>query len=193
MISKLLSIPGLFELQQRLCNNYGNVKVEFSGYLDERQLRVLDVGCSTGACGQAIYDIAAIDYTGIDITNRYIEYAKRNHSSGKYLVMDGRDLSFENATFDVVSFVGVLHHMDDDTAGRSLSEAKRVLKNTGVLIVAEPVFTPGSLVSNIFLSIDRGKFIRESGQYEKLLDKFRIERIRYFRFSLHRFISFVAR
>jgi hypothetical protein len=83
--------------------------------------------------------------------------------------------------------------MDDDTAWRSLAEARRVLAGDGVLLVAEPVFTPNDLRSNIFLSLDRGQHIRESGQYEALLRNFRIERQRYFRLSFHRFISFVGR
>ncbi|SRR5258706_972595 len=193
MISRVLSIPGAFQLQQRLCNNYENVSAEFSDYLAKGPLRILDVGCSTGVCGQEVFDTARDEYTGIDITEHYIEYAKRKYPGGSYMTMDGRSLSFADESFDVVSFIGVLHHMDDDTARRSLAEARRVVRRSGVVIIAEPVFTPNSLLSNIFLSLDRGKFIRESGQYEQLVDKFRIERRRYFRFSLHRFISIVAR
>jgi ubiquinone/menaquinone biosynthesis C-methylase UbiE len=193
MISRLLSIPGVFQLQQKLCNNYGNVREEFADYLREGPLKVLDVGCSSGVCGQALYDTRRDDYTGIDITESYVEYAKRAYPTGKYLAMDGRKLAFPDQSFDVVSFIGVLHHMDDDTAVRSLAEARRVLKQSGVLLVAEPVFTPNKPLSNLFLSLDRGQFIRESGQYEKLVDLFRIERRRYFGLSLHRFISIVAR
>ena len=193
MISKILSIPAVFHLEQRLCNNYGNVKAEFSDYVDRGALRVLDVGCSTGTCGQALFDTTRHEYTGIDITERYIAYAQRKYPFSRYLVMDGRALTFDDQSFDVVSFVGVLHHMDDATATASLEQARRVLKKTGVLLVAEPVFSPNAVLSNLFLSIDRGKFIREAGHYEKLLDAFRIERRRYFKLSLHRFISFVAK
>ncbi len=62
-----------------------------------------------------------------------------------------------------------------------------------MLLIAEPVFTPNDLRSNFFLSLDRGRHIRETGQYEALLSDFRIERQRYFRFSFHRFASFVGR
>ena len=193
MISRILSIPAVFQLEQCLLNNYGNVKAEFSDYLDQGGLSVLDVGCSTGACGQALFDTLRHKYTGIDITERYIAYAQRKYPFSRYLVMDGRALTFDDQSFDVISFVGVLHHMDDDTAAASLEQSRRVLKKTGVLLVAEPVFSPNAILSNLFLSIDRGKFIRESGQYEKLLDAFRIERRRYFKLSLHRFVSFVAK
>ena len=193
MKSTVLSVPLVFQLQQRIFNNYGNVKAEFEEYLRQGPLRILDVGCSTGACGQAVFDTARDDYTGIDITDRYVDYASRTYPSGRYLAMDARQLTFEPRSFDVVSFIGVLHHMDDETAGRSLAEARRVLAGNGTLLIAEPVFTPNDLRSNVFLSLDRGRFIRETAQYEALLADFRIERQRYFRFSFHRFASFVGR
>lgn len=193
MISRILSFPGVFHLQQKLCNNYANVRAEFSDYLAHGPLKILDIGCSTGACGQAVFDTTRDCYIGIDVTKSYIDYAKRSYDRGHYLNMDARSLSFESESFDVVSFNGVLHHMDDDMAAKSLAEAGRVIKSTGCLLIAEPVFTPNDLLSNIFLSIDRGKFIRETSQYEALLNLFHIERKRYFSFSLHRFLSLVAR
>jgi ubiquinone/menaquinone biosynthesis C-methylase UbiE len=193
MKHSVLSNPLVFQLQQRVFNNYGNVKAEFEDYLRPGPLRILDVGCSTGACGQAVFDTARDDYTGIDITDRYVAYAGRSYSHGKYVEMDARNLAFDRHSFDVVSFIGVLHHMDDDTARRSLSEARRVLREGGALLVAEPVFTPNDLRSNVFLSLDRGRYIRETGQYEALLHEFQIERRRHFRFSFHRFASFVCR
>lgn len=193
MKSTVLSNPLVFQLQQRIFNNYGNVRAEFEDYLRAGPLRILDVGCSTGACGQAVFDTARDDYTGIDITPRYVEYASRAYPSGRYLAMDARHLTFEPRRFDVVSFIGVLHHMDDDTASQSLAEARRVLADGGALLVAEPVFTPNDLRSNVFLSLDRGRYIRETSQYEALLRDFRLERQRHFRFSFHRFASFVGR
>jgi len=190
---RLLSVPFVFQLQQRVFNDYGNVKKEFDDYLERGPLRILDIGCSTGACGQAIFDMTRDDYVGIDITERYAKYASRTYARGTYMAMDGRSLRFEDEHFDVVSFIGVLHHMDDETARRSLDEARRVLKADGVLLVAEPVFTANDLRSNLFLSIDRGKHIRESSEYEALASAFRVERKRYFRLSFHRFLSLVGR
>jgi len=108
-------------------------------------------------------------------------------------VMDGRKLEFPDQSFDVVSFIGVVHHMEDDEIKACLQEVKRVLKPLGYLLWGEPVLTPNELISNIFLSIDRGKYIRESSQYLDLLDGFEVIRKRYFRFSLHRFFSVVAK
>lgn len=192
MLSKLLNAPAIFDLQQKVCNNYENVKLEFADYVDAEKLHILDVGCSTGVCGQAIFDTARNEYTGIDITPKYIEYANRVNSHGRYLVMDGRQLDFPDDSFDLVSFIGVLHHMEDAIAKACLEEVHRVIKPSGYLLIAEPVFTANALASNMLLSLDRGKFIRESAEYINLAPQFEVVRKRYFNLSLHRFVSLIA-
>jgi SAM-dependent methyltransferase len=193
MLSKVLSSPLVFNLQQKLFNSYGNVKTEFSDYFRDESLSILDLGCSTGIAGQAICDITKQKYIGIDIDQKYINFAKKTCPGVDYRVMDGRKLEFSDHFFDIVMFVGVLHHMDDQTAQACIKEVRRTLKPDGVLLIAEPVFTPNSLISNLFLSIDRGQHIRESSDYLKLVMDFELVRRRYFRLSLHRFISVVAR
>ena len=193
MIPKLLSIPSVFQWQQKTFNNYNNVKKEFSDYLENGPLDILDIGCSTGVCGQDVFDMSRDRYVGIDIAPKYIEYARQVYAKGEYMVMDGRELEFPDKSFDIVSFIGVVHHMEDDVIKACLQEVKRVLKPAGYLIWGEPVLTPNELISNIFLSIDRGKYIRKSSQYLDLLVGFEVVRKRYFSFSLHRFFSVVAR
>lgn len=192
MISKLLALPGFFQWQQKTFNNYSSVKVEFADYLKNGPLSILDIGCSTGVCGQNVFDTNRDRYVGIDISPKYIAYARKTYPGGNYRVMDGRQLEFPDQSFDIVSFVGVVHHMDDKIISACLQEVARVLKPGGHLFWAEPVFTPNELISNIFLSLDRGKYIRESAQYLDLLRDFVVARKRYFNFSLHRFFSIVA-
>jgi SAM-dependent methyltransferase len=193
MLAKLLSIPLVFNLQQKLCNSYDNVKTEFSDYLTDESLSILDLGCSTGVAGEGICDLTTQKYIGIDLDQKYIDFAKKRNPNVDYRVMDGRELEFPDKFFDIIMFVGVLHHMDDQTAEACIKEARRTLKPTGFLLIAEPVFTPNSIISNLFLSIDRGQHIRESANYLNLVKNFEVVRQRYFRFSLHRFISIVAR
>lgn len=190
---QLLSNPMVFNLQQKLCNDYKNVAIEFSDYLSQPSSKILDLGCSTGIAGQEICDMHKLNYVGIDVVPKYIQLAKKNYPTVDYRVMDGRKLLFETHSFDLILFLGVLHHMDDDIAAACLKEVRRILKPTGHLLIAEPVFTPNRLMSNIFLSLDRGKFIRESSAYIDLAHEFTIVRHRYFHLSLHRFLSIIAR
>lgn len=191
VVTKALEVPVIFEWQQKLCNNYGNVREEFADFLNRDGLEILDVGCSTGTCGGSIIDMSRNSYTGIDVVPAYVERAQKRYPKGRFLTMDARAMTFPDRTFDVVMFNGVMHHMDDDLIRDCLKDCRRVLKDNGVLLISEPVFTPEWPLSMFFLKRDRGHFIREPEGYRALLGDFRIVRERFFRFSLHRFCSFV--
>lgn len=193
ILGRLLEHPAVFELQQRLFNNYSAVAAEFADVLEPQPLRVLDIGCSTGACARGVIDMARHDYVGVDIDPGYIATAQRQAPLGKFIAADARRLDFASESFDLAMFVGVMHHMDDQLIRDCLTEVRRVLKRDGRLIVAEPVFTPGRRLSTLFLSMDRGRFIRDEPGYRNLFDGFRVARQRYFDFSLHRFTAYVLR
>lgn len=188
---RLLEIPAVFELQQKLCNDYRNVAVEFSEFLSGPSLDILDVGCSTGTCGGTVIDMRRHRYTGVDMTPGYVETASRRYPDGRFLAMDGRKMSFADRCFDLALYVGVLHHMDDDTARACLGETRRVLRADGRVLVAEPVFMPGRWLSSLLLSWDRGRHIRDEAGYRALFGGYRVLRERYFRLSAHTFRSFV--
>ena len=60
LIHFTLSFPMIFELQQRICNNYGAIRNEFRDYLAGRGKNILDVGCSTGTCGNTYFEEAPL-------------------------------------------------------------------------------------------------------------------------------------
>jgi ubiquinone/menaquinone biosynthesis C-methylase UbiE len=193
LLHRLLDIPLIFDWQQRLCNNYRGIRDEFADYLGRAGLDVLDVGCSTGACAGTILSMKDNRYTGIDIDPRYVRRAARRYPDGTFLVMDARDLAFATASFDLILFVGALHHMDDAIIRGCMKELRRVLRPDGVVLCAEPVFTPGRRLSTFFLRRDRGRHIREPEGYARLFDGLEVARRRFFDFSIHRFVSFVLR
>jgi ubiquinone/menaquinone biosynthesis C-methylase UbiE len=178
-------------MQQALCNNYGAVREEFADQLQGEGLKVLDIGCSTGASIAKIFDFDRLDYTGLDLLPEYVEVAKRRNPKGKFLAMDATHLDFPDASFDRALFLGVWHHMPDDVVRAALAGLQRVLKPGGKVLIAEPLFTPGRALSTFFLRHDRGHFIREREQYKALIQGWKIERERSFDFSLHRFLSLV--
>ena len=192
MIEVTLANPILFEAQQKFCNDYKDVREEFSDFLDRKNQNILDVGCSTGTGANDIFDMETNNYFGVDISPDYVERASKRYPNGNFLVMDARNLDFEDNFFDIVIFNGVLHHMDDQLVQDCMIDVGRVLKPDGKLLIAEPLYTPGRMVSNTLLSLDRGRYIRDLDGYRNLLDGFVIERQQFFKFSLHRFCSFVA-
>ena len=50
ILHKLLEIPFVFQLQQKICNNYDAVLNEFYEYLNTTNKSILEVGCSTANC-----------------------------------------------------------------------------------------------------------------------------------------------
>ena len=187
LIHKALEIPFIFELQQRICNDYRQLTNVFESELSLPEGMILDVGCSTGACGRAITKMNSVDYLGIEFEESYAIAAKRRYPHGQYAVMDAKALALAEDTFHTVLFNGVLHHMDDELAKFSMKEAARVLRDDGCILVAEPVFSPGMHLSNFLLRHDRGNFIRGATEYKELFRNLTVVRDGYFPFPPHRF------
>jgi SAM-dependent methyltransferase len=187
----LLESPQIFEMQQRLCNNYIAIGQEFDEYINREPQRIIDIGCSTGTCAEHIIDFHYHDYTGVDIERKYIEAAKKRVPRGNFVTLDARSTFFPDRSFDIAMFIGVMHHMEDALVRDCLSEVGRIVKPDGCVLVAEPVFSRGEFLSTALLKLDRGKYIRDDLGYRSLFDGFKVDRQNYFRFSAHRFSSYV--
>ena len=78
--------------------------------------RVLDIGCGNGDV-LSRFAAAGAEVEGVDITDRAIELSKRRfheaHLCGGFTRIDGRRLPFGDGSFDVVTSMGVLHHVPD--------------------------------------------------------------------------------
>ncbi len=89
--------------------------------------RVLDVGCGDGLLAsvlQATRGDGALTIEGIDVLVRPDAHIKVS-------AFDGRRIPFDDASFDTVLFVDVLHHADDPH--QLLLEARRVTRRTVVI------------------------------------------------------------
>lgn len=105
--------------------------------------QILDVGCGTG--GPAIF--LAKDFgchvTGVDLGSSQIqaaEQAARKQGLAdrtSFLVADGTQLPFADATFDGIYLLGSASHVADKS--RLFSEAARVVKEHGTLVFADIV------------------------------------------------------
>jgi len=193
LIHKALEIPFVFDLQQRICNDYRQLINVFESELSLPEGIILDVGCSTGACGRTIKEMHSVSYLGIELEQSYAISAKQRYPHGQYAVMDARALALADDTFHAVLFNGVLHHMDDELAKSSMKEAARVLRGDGCILVAEPVFSPGMHLSNFLLRHDRGNFIRTAIGYKNLFRNLSVVRDGYFPFPPHRFFFSVLK
>ncbi len=86
---------------------------------------ILDVGCGDGTIASLIL------LHRPDISIRGIDVLIRPETKIRVDPFDGEALPFGDKTFDVVSFIDVLHHTNDPTV--LLKEAKRVARSTVAL------------------------------------------------------------
>ena len=120
--------------------------------------RILDLGCGTGVLTRMIAD--RLDQNkgglsiGIDAAAGMIKVArkKRETSTCKFEIAAAEDLPFENKSFNSIVSSLFFHHVPLDLKKKALSEAFRVLKPDGRLIIADmhtPSTSMGWLISHV--------------------------------------------
>jgi len=114
-----------------------NIWSEFNIFRDfiKEGDKILDVGCGNGRLLKVLKN-KNIKYTGIDISKRLIEIAKKNYPQNNFLIASNLNLPFLDNNFDKVFSVAVLHTIPSEgLRQKAISELKRVLKPGGLLFV----------------------------------------------------------
>lgn len=94
--------------------------------------RLLEVGSGSGRILSSIRAAdAAIQLTGIDLSQEQTDLARSTHPDIEFICGNGEILPFADATFDYVIFFDYLEHIERPRA--SLAEMYRVLKPEGLL------------------------------------------------------------
>jgi SAM-dependent methyltransferase len=130
--------------------------------------RVLDVGCGPADILEHLPDV---DYLGIDYSAEYIEAArKRFGTRGRFLTADVASLKDHGEEgFDVAIALGVLHHLDDETARGLMSDVKRSLKPGGRFVAVDPLIEyPQNPIARLLARLDRGQFVRTVDGYSAI-------------------------
>jgi SAM-dependent methyltransferase len=109
---------------EKVCRDLGKV-----------QPRILDVGCGTGANLQMLGRFGAAE--GVDVSTDALDFCR---ARGLAEVKQGaaESLPFTDASFDLVTGLDVVEHLDDDVAG--LREIRRVLRPDGRAVLFVPAF-----------------------------------------------------
>jgi len=135
--------------------------------------RVLDLGCGAGRFVTALREAGA-DPVGVELSDGALRRARRN-APGADLRAVGEDgvLPLEDASVDLVWCSEVLEHVPD-TAGL-LSEARRVLRTGGRLLVTTPAHGPLRRV--LFAAARFDSHFDPLGQHVRFYSRASLERV----------------
>lgn len=193
-----------FNEEKRLNSRHGQVEYRISMkyihiYLDEAakrlggsgtdcrsQIRLLDIGAGTGRYSVALAE-EGYDVTAVELVRYNLGVLKKKASSVK--AMQGNALNLkklESASYDVTLLFGPMYHLFGfEQKLRALSEARRVTKPNGVILVAYcmneyGVITYGFKERNVLSCMAEERFTEDFKTIstpDKLYDYMRIEDI----------------
>ncbi len=170
-IYKILSIPKVYSFIQWLfyharTHSYFH---ELIGVTEGK--KILEVGCGPG---DLVLKFPNSEYVGIDISQKYIDNA--NNRFGKlgrfYCVSVDEIEKIDITKIDIVIIKAVLHHLSDEQISDMLEKLKNIMNPGGVLVTLDCAFCPKqNPISRMFVSLDRGLFVREVDHYRAVLRK----------------------
>ncbi len=98
--------------------------------------RLLDVGCATGRTVELLSRFG--EGWGVDSSQHALSAGARRGVGDRLIRAEATCLPFADASFDLVTALDVLEHLEDDAAG--LDEMRRVLRPGGHLVAAVPAY-----------------------------------------------------
>jgi len=118
---------------ERLCRDLKVARVEQGG--GGPALNILDVGCGTGANLEVLSQFG--EAAGVDVSGEALSFCQER---GLTNVKQGaaETLPYEADSFDLVTGLDVVEHLDGDLAG--LKEMRRVLRRGGYALLFVPAF-----------------------------------------------------
>ena len=108
---------------------------DISRRVTERRPRILDVGCGTGANLLMLSKFG--DAEGVDVSEDALAFC-RERGLEQVKLGAAEKLPYDDDTFDLVTALDVVEHLDDDLAG--LREMRRVLRPGGHVLLFVPTF-----------------------------------------------------
>ena len=143
-------------------------------------IKILDLGCSSGALIRLLHEKNFASVYGIDISKESMKACRKSKLKG-ILLGNATRLPVKNNSFDLIIASDILEHIENDYG--TLNEWKRILKSGGHLIIFAPAFR--------FLWSSHDIINRHFRRYEKtslkkLISKndFKIIRLGYWNFLL---------
>jgi ubiquinone/menaquinone biosynthesis C-methylase UbiE len=103
----------------------------FQEYVQDKTLKVVDVGCGTGLVGKELKKNGFINFDGIDISKEMIDIAYGRGYETLFLGNLNESLPFKSKSYDAALCVGVFTH--GHVGSDRLSELARIVKSGGII------------------------------------------------------------
>lgn len=168
-VRAVLSSPAVYSAFQNLMGAHqGRIRFVENFIRLSQGMTVLDVGCGPADILNYLPDV---EYWGYDISEAYIKHAgERYGRRGKFhcQMLQKADLA-QLPSFDIVLALGLLHHLDDQTATEFLQLAWQALKPGGRLLTVDPCLDPTqNAIARFLVKSDRGQNVRNKEGYAVL-------------------------
>ncbi len=102
----------------------------------DSEMNVLDIGCGIGLIDRLLTSRFK-SITGVDVEDGVIEKARAFNPGVDYRLYDGRNLPFDDNTFDLAFAVNVMHHVPTAEWQNFVNELHRVVKPGGLAAIFE--------------------------------------------------------
>lgn len=167
----VLGHPAVYQAFQRAGGFFGARIKAIAEHLPIRpDDKLIDVGCGPGFLLDHLPD--GVHYVGFDTDADYIDYArKRFGTRGEFVCAEFSDaLAQDHGPADVIMMNGVLHHLDDAVADRTLATISRAVNVEGTLFTLDGCYIEEqSWLIRYLLQHDRGAYVRDRAGYQALL------------------------
>lgn len=124
-----------FAGRRRILESFLEEIVEHLNVPEDEQPHILDVGCGTGANLEMLRRFGKAE--GVDVSEEALQFC-RARGLEEVKLGAAEALPYGDGSFDIVTALDVVEHLDDDAAG--LREMRRVLRRDGRALFFVPAF-----------------------------------------------------
>ena len=172
---KLLLLPVVYSFFRRFISSKSKLDSFVNGYVSPfEKCKILDIGC--GPAKILEYYPKNIEYVGIDINENYIKNARDTYGGDKRTFLCGTVDDINNqefSQFDIITCLGVLHHLDDNQIKQLVKNFSKLLKPTGHIVTLDNCYVNGqNPISKFLIAHDRGKNVRTPEEYDTFFNPY---------------------